>query len=616
MINPKCVWRLVQQGVCIFGVFAGATISVFPAFGASSLGAPAETSPELVLCEGGKCRLGKRDDAPSLLSQLMSFLAGSKARRFATCMADPKSRVCTTPTIKYEAWGGPFHGDVGFHGFMMTGESAKSEGGEFAGIVTYLPNTWNDRELKCAPTRLQLVWKGDGFPVLRTDASPCEGRIFTMPISFEMAVDYVDLSGRMVGGNYTVTMTGGASGEGKGYTVLYFDQPVASPPVFDVTTAVAMRASKPDVPAASAALPAPASVSVDSAAAPVAPARPAAEIAKLEEDRIRLREERLKMEKERLERERAAVAELERLAAERKAIEEQQRLAQQQRAQVDAELARQREERQRVEKQRQEALALAQKIEEERQRFEKEREEFAAQRVQVPTVEMSSHALVIGNSAYAGGGRLANPSNDAKAVAGKLRGFGFKVTEAIDVSRARLAELLANFSRSAADADLSIFFYAGHAVQIQGTNYIIPVDYDMRDSAQVTYQGVNVNALIEASLPGKTKLVFLDACRDNPLSRSLGRNLRLGLAPPIIAVEGTLISYATRDGSVAEDGYGLKNSPFTTALLENLDSPDDIAVVLRKVRERVMQLTNGRQQPWEYGSLTGGSLVLPAIRQR
>jgi uncharacterized caspase-like protein len=117
---------------------------------------------------------------------------------------------------------------------------------------------------------------------------------------------------------------------------------------------------------------------------------------------------------------------------------------------------------------------------------------------------------------------------------------------------------------------------------------------------------------VEQYLPGKTKLVFLDACRDNPLMASGVRGVTKGLAP-ISVSEGTLISYATKDGQTAEDGIGHKNSPFTAALLEHLGDPEDIAVVLRAVRAKVLQRTGNRQQPWEYGSLTGGALVLSAI---
>lgn len=225
-----------------------------------------------------------------------------------------------------------------------------------------------------------------------------------------------------------------------------------------------------------------------------------------------------------------------------------------------------------------------------------------------------AHALVIGNSAYGGSNRLANPVNDARAMTAKLRALGFKVTEIRDAGREQMVRGLAEFSRTAARADLTLLFYAGHGVQIAGANYMIPVDMSLSDPGQAALQAVSINQAVEQYLPGKTKLVFLDACRDNPLMASGARGVTKGLAP-INVSEGTLISYATKDGQTADDGAGQSNSPFTAALLEHLSDPEDIAVVLRTVRAKVMQRTNNRQQPWEYGSLTGGALVLSAIRR-
>ena len=225
-----------------------------------------------------------------------------------------------------------------------------------------------------------------------------------------------------------------------------------------------------------------------------------------------------------------------------------------------------------------------------------------------------AHALVIGNGAYPGSGRLDNPVNDANAISQKLRSMGFNVTTVTDANRQRLVQSMAQFRRTAASADISLLYYAGHGVQIFGTNYILPTDVDQTDPAQATIQGVSLNSVVENFLPGKTTLVFLDACRDNALQRTSDRSVSKGLAPISVA-EGTLISYATKDGQTAADGVG-KNSPFTQALLEHINDPQDIAVVLRKVRERVMKITGGKQQPWEYGSLTGGELVLSAIKPK
>jgi hypothetical protein len=227
----------------------------------------------------------------------------------------------------------------------------------------------------------------------------------------------------------------------------------------------------------------------------------------------------------------------------------------------------------------------------------------------------TAHALVIGNAAYPGSGRLDNPVNDANAISQKLLSMGFTVTTVTDANRQRLVQSMTQFRRTAASADISLLYYAGHGVQIFGTNYILPTDVDQTDPAQATIQGVSLNSVVENFLPGKTKLVFLDACRDNALQRTNDRSVSKGLAP-ISTAEGTLISYATKDGQTAADGVGSKNSPFTQALLEHLSDPQDIAVVLRKVRERVMKITGGKQQPWEYGSLTGGELVLSAIKPK
>jgi len=227
---------------------------------------------------------------------------------------------------------------------------------------------------------------------------------------------------------------------------------------------------------------------------------------------------------------------------------------------------------------------------------------------------LNAHALVIGNGAYSGSSRLLNPINDARSMSEKLRGLGFIVTEALDTDRTKLVSALSQFSKTAVNADITLLFYAGHGVQITGTNYMLPIDLNLNDLSQAPLQGISLNDVVEKYLPGKTKLVFLDACRDNPLMQVANRGVSRGLAP-INVSEGTLISYATKDGSVAQDGDG-RNSPFTSALLEHIGDPDDIAVVLRKVREKVMKTTSNKQQPWEYGSLTGGALVLSAIKPK
>jgi hypothetical protein len=273
------------------------------------------------------------------------------------------------------------------------------------------------------------------------------------------------------------------------------------------------------------------------------------------------------------------------------------------------------EERLAAESKERERLAQEAKDREKQLAEAKERE----QRGPSPPVQFASpknpHALIIGNSAYPGSSRLDNPINDAKAIEQKLKSMGFTVTVVTDANRQRLVQAMSQFRNTASNADLSLLFYSGHGVQIFGTNYILPIDVDQSDVAQATIQGVSLNSVVESVLPGKTKIVFLDACRDNPLQRSNDRSVSKGLAPISVA-QGTLIAYATKDGQTASDGVGQKNSPFTKALLEHLSDPQDIAVILRKVREKVMTATGGKQQPWEYGSLTGGELVLSGIKKR
>jgi hypothetical protein len=224
------------------------------------------------------------------------------------------------------------------------------------------------------------------------------------------------------------------------------------------------------------------------------------------------------------------------------------------------------------------------------------------------------HAMVIGNGAYTVAA-LSNPRNDARAMAERFRRFGFTVSTLLDGSRKQMVQALSRFADTARDADVSIVFYAGHGVQVNGVNYLIPVDMDLASARAVgvTYEAVSLSTLLEHHLPGRAKLVFLDACRDNPLARSLAgtRGSGGGLAA-VNAAAGTLISYATRDGSTASDGAGT-HSPYTAALLAHLDEGEDISIVLRRVRQRVMTSTGGAQEPWEYGSLVGDKLVLSQI---
>ena len=225
----------------------------------------------------------------------------------------------------------------------------------------------------------------------------------------------------------------------------------------------------------------------------------------------------------------------------------------------------------------------------------------------------SVYALVIGNGQYKKAGLL-NPVNDANEIAKRFTQYGFTVKVILDGDRKTLIKALGDFQAQSVNYETNILFYAGHGIQYNGINYIIPTDMSLEaGSASIDFDAISTNQIVDRYMRGKTKLVFLDACRDNPLARSFSASrgvgsVSKGLAPMDVA-SGTLISYATKDGNVAIDGDG-KNSPYTEALLKHLDSREDISLILRKVRQDVMNKTKGQQVPWDYGSLVGGQLIL------
>jgi uncharacterized caspase-like protein len=230
-------------------------------------------------------------------------------------------------------------------------------------------------------------------------------------------------------------------------------------------------------------------------------------------------------------------------------------------------------------------------------------------------------ALVIGNGAYENAPALPNPPNDARRVAESLRGLGFEVMERFDRNYAAMQTTLGEFADKLQGAKVGLFFYAGHALQVAGENYLVPVNAKLEREAQLTYQAVTVQAVLrimEAEVP--TRLVLLDACRDNPLARTLARSMGgtrstmvgQGLAG-IQAGVGTLIAYATAPGEVAFDGAG-QNSPFTTALLEHIASPGlEVRQVLSRVRGSVLDMTDNRQVPWDSSSLRGDFYFVPRL---
>jgi len=234
------------------------------------------------------------------------------------------------------------------------------------------------------------------------------------------------------------------------------------------------------------------------------------------------------------------------------------------------------------------------------------------EKVSVIDRKQELHALVIGNSNYRSKG-LPNASNDSDVMAKKLSSLGFKVVNLTNLSRKLFLNALIDFSQKAADSDLTVLFYSGHGMQMGGVNYLLPTDIDFNKSSDIIVsEGISINDLLRRNLPGKNRVVFLDACRIS-LASTTGRPSQQDGLAPINAPRSTLISYATRDGSVAYDSVGSKNSPYTMALVNNLDKNEDIAILLRSVREEVLRLTQGKQEPWEYGALTGGQLIFSKL---
>jgi uncharacterized caspase-like protein len=226
-------------------------------------------------------------------------------------------------------------------------------------------------------------------------------------------------------------------------------------------------------------------------------------------------------------------------------------------------------------------------------------------------------ALVIGNSAYQNVSQLPNPVNDARAIADMFTAAGFETVSAkTNVGNLEFKRALRDFTSAAQDADVAVVFFAGHGIEVRGTNYLIPVDAKLATDYDAEDEAVSMNRVVEALETAKRlRLVILDACRDNPFNKSMQRRIAMravaaGLAKVEPATTDTLIAFAAKAGSTAEDGRGA-NSPFTAALLKHLTVPGrDIRIALGHVRDEVMKSTNGKQEPFVYGSLGGASLAL------
>jgi len=223
-------------------------------------------------------------------------------------------------------------------------------------------------------------------------------------------------------------------------------------------------------------------------------------------------------------------------------------------------------------------------------------------------------ALVVGNSAYTNVPRLSNPARDADAMVAAFRRLGFSdVIEVKDVKKSGMQAALLDFADKSVDADWAVIYYAGHGMEIDGVNYMIPVDAVLKRDQSVRLETVSLDEMIDAAAAAKKlRVVILDACRDNPflarMARTIAtRSVGVGLAS-VEPQQGTLVAFAAKQGQTAADGSGA-NSAFVSAMLQHIGEPGvDVNIFFRKVRDSVLSATSNRQEPFVYGSLPGETL--------
>ncbi len=228
-------------------------------------------------------------------------------------------------------------------------------------------------------------------------------------------------------------------------------------------------------------------------------------------------------------------------------------------------------------------------------------------------------ALVVGNSSYSAVPKLPNPSRDANAVARMFKDAGFETIETyLDVGNLDFKRAIRKFEDTAVDSDIAVLYYAGHGLEIGGTNYLIPIDARLASDRDAPDEAIPLDRLVlSADGAKKLRVIILDACRDNPYagkmrreSRAALRAVSAGLGKVEPSSTDTLIAYAAKAGSTAEDG-DRDHSPFTAALLKHLTVPGlDLRLAFGRVKDEVMKSTSGRQEPFVYGSLGGGNYSL------
>lgn len=210
-------------------------------------------------------------------------------------------------------------------------------------------------------------------------------------------------------------------------------------------------------------------------------------------------------------------------------------------------------------------------------------------------------ALIIGNADYQNVEKLVNPSNDAKGISDALRAQGFDIFPASNTTRAEFDKIFDDFKAQAKTADVSLVYFSGHGFQLNGTNYLVPVDAHLNDRAKIVEETISLDKIIaEVQSPDRQTLIFLDACRNNPLPG--GGSVNAGLAQ-VTGGANVFVAFATQPGNISYDGVS-SYSPFTKALLDHINTPgQDISNLMIKVRTDVEANTLGRQLPWDQSSL-------------
>ena len=226
-------------------------------------------------------------------------------------------------------------------------------------------------------------------------------------------------------------------------------------------------------------------------------------------------------------------------------------------------------------------------------------------------------ALIIGNSTYKNVQPLANPAKDAAAVGALFKKAGFEVVESkLDLGNTAMRRAIREFTGTAKNADIAVVYYAGHGIEFDGTNYLIPVDAELASDVDVEDETISLDRVMRMLDPVKRlRLVILDACRENPFAKKMtrtiaSRSMGRGLAKIEVATTDTLVAFAAKAGMTAADGTG-DHSPFTAALLDALATPGlDVRIAFGRVRDEVMKSTDNKQEPYVYGSIGGSTVAL------